>query len=144
MPSPSPWPTTVHLTPTAHAALRAAATADLERVALLGGRRAPDALCVATIHPLPATADRTTFHVAPADFAAAEAELRAAGHTCLGFFHSHPSSPPAPSPTDHQQLWPDCLHLLGGPTGELRAYWFRGPAAIRLHLTIATDPAPCP
>ncbi len=122
-------PAAAHFADDVAAALRGAcaAAAPREFVGLLGGRRAGAVWRVAAVALVPngaTTAD--AFTVAPTDFAAAEATLRAAGHDWLGFAHGHPRAPATPSARDRAAFWPDCLQaIVGGTPGraELRVFW---------------------
>ena len=110
------------------AALRdaCAAAAPREFVGLLGGRRAGATWRVEALALVPNGAAATdAFAVAPADFAAAEAALRAAGHDWLGFAHGHPRAEATPSARDRAAFWPDCLQaIVGGEAcAELRVFW---------------------
>lgn len=105
-----------------------------EFAGLLGGR-ADGAACVVTAFvALPnRVGGADAFAVAPADFAAAEARLRAAGHAFIGFAHGHPGAPATPSHADAIAFWPRCLQAIVGPCGlgaALRCYW-RDGATVR-------------
>jgi proteasome lid subunit RPN8/RPN11 len=50
--------------------------------------------------------DPHRYLIAPDDLRRAEAELRSAGLEVLGFYHSHPDHPAAPSPFDTEHAWP--------------------------------------
>ena len=66
---------------------------------------------------------RTRYEVAPGDIAAAEAEAAEVGLEVVGWYHSHPSSPPVPSPTDLEAAWPWYTYLVvDARTGEARAW----------------------
>ena len=110
-----------------------------EMVGLVGGRQDGAALQVVRFVLLPqAACGRNHFAVAPWQFAAAEAALRADGLQWLGFAHSHPASEPVPSPIDERQLWPHCLQIvLGVARGApaIRAFWLDadGVHQLRLH-----------
>jgi proteasome lid subunit RPN8/RPN11 len=58
---------------------------------------------------------------------------RARGLSVIGFYHSHPHSPPAPSATDLAEAsYADHLYLIvsvAQATAEMRAFWFRAGAA---------------
>jgi proteasome lid subunit RPN8/RPN11 len=59
---------------------------------------------------VPATNRRTDdphrYLIAPDDLRGIEAELRPAGLEVLGFYHSHPDHPAAPSGFDIEHAWP--------------------------------------
>ena len=56
----------------------------------------------------------------------AEFQSRAAGLEVLGFYHSHPDHPAAPSPTDHAEAWPHygyvILSVVDGEVSDMRAW----------------------
>ena len=53
------------------------------------------------------------FLIDPNDHFAARKRARAQGLDVIGFYHSHPHSPPAPSPTDvAEAAYPDSLSLI--------------------------------
>ena len=63
--------------------------------------------------PLPnASPGPDRFEVDPIAFAVAEAQLRRAGLTFLGFAHSHLDGITEPSDLDRRQLWPHCLQVI--------------------------------
>jgi proteasome lid subunit RPN8/RPN11 len=85
------------------------------------GERAYPAECCGVLagHPggvkevvrlVPATNRRTDdphrYLIAPDDLRGIEAELRPAGLEVLGFYHSHPDHPAAPSGFDIEHAWP--------------------------------------
>jgi proteasome lid subunit RPN8/RPN11 len=90
----------VEVTSEALAAIRAHAAAALPHEAcglLLGeGARITEAHATANVHPAPAT----HFEIDPQALIDAHRAARAGGPQVLGYFHSHPSGPAAPSATD--------------------------------------------
>lgn len=99
----------------------AAATPDVEVCGLLfGGDDRIDAIePTLNIAPSPAR----TFEIDPrALFAAIRAE-RCGGQRLAGFYHSHPSGDPAPSPRDAAMAEPGRLWVIlaGGQAGAYRA-----------------------
>ena len=50
--------------------------------------------------------------IAPEQFLAAEKEARDAGLDVVGFFHSHPDHPAAPSAFDLEHAWPFYTYLI--------------------------------
>lgn len=105
-----------------------------EFIGLLGGRAEGEARVVTAFVALPNhAAGADAFAVAPADFAAAEARLRADGHAFVGFAHGHPRAPATPSHRDVAAFWPHCLQAIVGPCGPaaaLRCFW-RDGATVR-------------
>jgi proteasome lid subunit RPN8/RPN11 len=73
----------------------------------------------------------TRFQMDPVEFARRERELREAGLSIRGFFHSHPRGPARPSPADIADMaagWPRQVHLiLALDRGELTA-WYGDPS----------------
>ena len=64
---------------------------------------------VTTAFPLPNTTEegpRRRFLVRPADYRDAEQRATALGAELLGFYHSHPDHPAAPSQYDLDHAWP--------------------------------------
>jgi proteasome lid subunit RPN8/RPN11 len=92
----------MHLTiaPGAIVAVRnaAASTHPREACGLLFGERdhIHTALPAANVHPDPLT----RFEIDPAALLAAHRNARTGGPALLGYFHSHPTGHPRPSPTD--------------------------------------------
>ncbi|HWF86155.1 MAG TPA: M67 family metallopeptidase [Vicinamibacterales bacterium] len=63
--------------------------------------------------------DPNRFTIEPAAHIAARREARERGLAVLGFYHSHPHSPPAPSVTDLSEAsYPDHLYLIVSPAPE--------------------------
>jgi proteasome lid subunit RPN8/RPN11 len=71
--------------------------------------------------------------------------LRGTAETIVGFYHSHPDSPAAPSSTDMEfiRLWPETVWLIvpvrGGEAGEPRAWWLddvEAPSARELRVNV--------
>ena len=52
------------------------------------------------------TDDPHRYLIAPDDLRRLEAEVRAAGHEIVGYYHSHPDHPAAPSAFDAEHAWP--------------------------------------
>lgn len=88
------------LSPTAHAAILAAAAAAAPDEAcglLFGtGHHVRTATRTANVHPEP----RHRFEIDPAALIAAHKAARAGGPALLGYWHSHPGGLPEPSATD--------------------------------------------
>jgi proteasome lid subunit RPN8/RPN11 len=78
--------------------------------------------------PLPNTAPQPErrYFAEPRALMKALRDIREAQQELLGIYHSHPSSPPEPSPTDIEQAYyPDCAYFIIGPPGSeprLRAF----------------------
>jgi proteasome lid subunit RPN8/RPN11 len=70
------------------------------------------------------------FLIDPKDHIRARRDARAAGLDVVGFYHSHPQSAAAPSPTDLAEAsYPNHLYLIVGLAGEaadVRLYRFTG------------------
>jgi len=120
----------LHLPEAAQRSISAAARAasPREMIGLLAGARSDGDLCVRRFAELPNRAiAQHRFVVEPAEFAAREARLRAAGLAFLGFVHSHPCGTATISDIDRRQLWPHCLQLVVGLDRQLRttmaAFW---------------------
>jgi proteasome lid subunit RPN8/RPN11 len=63
--------------------------------------------------------DPNRFFIEPEAHIAARRHARERGLAVLGFYHSHPHSPPAPSVTDLVQAsYPDHLYLIVSPAPE--------------------------
>lgn len=119
-----------------------AAAAPREFVGLLGGRRAGATWQVDAFAPVPNGAtDADAFAVAPADFAVAEAALRARGRDWLGFAHGHPAGPAEPSARDRAAFWPHCLQAIVDDAGGVRVYWRDGDRCRELACATATPEA---
>jgi proteasome lid subunit RPN8/RPN11 len=69
-------------------------------------------------------------------FARAEATLRAEDRRWHGFVHSHPGAATEPSKRDRAELWRDCVQLIVGAGGEMRAFWLDGGSLCELGLRI--------
>ena len=81
------------------------------------------------------------FLVDPSDHFQAVRRARECGLEILGFYHSHPHSPPYPSPTDLlEATHPNALCLivgLGGPQPEARLFRLGQESARELLLEVA-------
>ena len=56
--------------------------------------------------------DPHRYLIAPEDLQRVEAEVRQADLEVLGFYHSHPDHPAAPSPFDAEHAWPWYSYLI--------------------------------
>lgn len=54
----------------------------------------------------------TEYRIAPEDHFAAVRRARTLGLAVVGAYHSHPASPPEPSPRDLADAWPDFLYVI--------------------------------
>lgn len=54
----------------------------------------------------------TEYRIAPDDHFAAVRRARVRGLAVVGAYHSHPASPPEPSPRDLADAWPDFLYVI--------------------------------
>jgi desampylase len=74
--------------------------------------------------------DPNRFLIEPAAHIAARREARTRGLAVIGFYHSHPHSPPVPSVTDLSEAsYPDHLYLIVSPIGDrarIRIFRFVG------------------
>lgn len=70
------------------------------------------------------------YEIDPQDLLAAEREARQTGLVVLGFYHSHPDVPAAPSATDTARAWPWYTYLILATTEQgvrdARAYRLDG------------------
>jgi proteasome lid subunit RPN8/RPN11 len=119
----------IELRPSVRAGLvgHARDAAPAEACGLLGGRAGePTTVTVATPTPNVADRPRDRYVVDPEALVAGQAALEADGWELVGFYHSHPRGPAAPSAIDREQAqWPECvtvLVLLGGAEPSLSAY----------------------
>jgi proteasome lid subunit RPN8/RPN11 len=94
----------IEVTSEALAAMRAHAAAALPHeacgillgAAFAGGGRITEARAAANVHPSP----HTHFDIAPQALIAAHRAARGGGLAVIGYYHSHPRGPAAPSATD--------------------------------------------
>ena len=84
----------------------------------------------------------TRYLVDPADHFAAIRSARQVGLAVVGAYHSHPTSPPAPSTTDEREATdPDFLHLIVSPvTAETRGFRLVDGQMARVELRPVPDP----
>ena len=78
----------------------------------------------------------TRYLIDPADHFAAIRSARRAGLAVVGAYHSHPASPPSPSPTDTQEANDaELLYVIASPIlAEVRAYRLDGGRLRRVEL----------
>jgi proteasome lid subunit RPN8/RPN11 len=79
--------------------------------------------------------ERGRYAIAPAELIAAPREARARGLAIVGFYHSHPDHPAAPSATDRDEAcWPECSYVIvsagQGHAGEMRSFVVRNGALV--------------
>jgi proteasome lid subunit RPN8/RPN11 len=90
-----------------------------------------------------ARSDPSTYLIDPRDHFAAIAAARASGVEVIGYYHSHPRSPPEPSETDVAEIVPgDHFYLIvsgaaSGSPDRIAAFWaingnFRPVALVRV------------
>ena len=79
---------------------------------------------------------RTRYLIDPADHFEAIRAARRAGLAVVGAYHSHPASPPSPSPTDVREADDTgLLYVIASPgSGEVRAYRLDGGRLRRVEL----------
>jgi proteasome lid subunit RPN8/RPN11 len=69
---------------------------------------------------------RHRYVIEPLDILRADNAGREKGLEIIGFYHSHPDHPAAPSRTDLELAWPDYVYVIAAVTaaggGELRAW----------------------
>lgn len=74
------------------------------------------------------------YELDPMDYLRVDRDAREAGLDVVGFYHSHPDSPPLPSVTDARQAWPAYTYIIisvtGGEPGTMRAWTFDESAEV--------------
>ena len=70
---------------------------------------------------------RSRYAIAPRELLAAQRDARERGLAIVGFYHSHPEHPAAPSATDTAEAyWPECVYVIvtlkAGKAGEMNAF----------------------
>jgi desampylase len=107
--------------------------------------RVSHALCCTNEAPLNERMRR--FAIDPRAVLNVQRELRSTSHAIIGFYHSHPEGPAAPSPTDLEfiRLWPDSAWLIAGRDAarqvSLRAWWLDAHAGDAVRELCITIPA---
>ena len=86
------------------------------------------------------SADPNRFLIDPRAQLDARRDGRVNGTEVVGFYHSHPHSPPVPSPTDISEAW-DSGHLyaivgLAGDEAETRIYELRNAEFVALVVAV--------
>ena len=122
----------------------ALADAPREACGLIGGVGGQARLVVAT--PNVAAEPRGHYEVDPAALVQTVKRFQAAGLDLIGFYHSHPQGPPAPSQTDLAlATYPETPYLIVGLRGgepELAAGSLAHGSAERLDLHVGLEPPP--
>lgn len=115
-----------------------------EACALLGGYA--DQGRVTTVHlARNRLASPYRYEVDPADLVRILHTIEAAGEDLVAIFHSHPTSAPAPSPTDLREARYAAIHLISGRSGGrrvLEAWRIQRAQAIRVPLVVGDSVAP--
>ena len=79
--------------------------------------------------------------VSPRDHIDARRHARSRGLSVIGFYHSHPRSEPAPSPTDRESAsYPEHLYLIVRPLAdghEARLFRLEGSAFVEIELVVS-------
>lgn len=106
-------------------------SAPAEACGLLGGREGDPPVVLESIRTANVAEHPTRrFEIDPAALLEGHESIEAANLSLLGFYHSHPAGPPAPSETDRGgAAWPNTHVLiasLGEPEPELAAWWYTG------------------
>jgi proteasome lid subunit RPN8/RPN11 len=119
--------------------------ADLEAINRHGERTYPEECCgfllgrsddgvTSVDRVVPAANERldsrhNRFVMSPETVLAAHKEARAAGLAVVGYYHSHPDHPAAPSEFDREHAWPGLSYLIvsirGGQADEARSWRLR-------------------
>jgi proteasome lid subunit RPN8/RPN11 len=85
------------------------------------------------------------YEVEPGELIRAIIEIEEDGWDLIGIFHSHPSGPPTPSPTDvAEAYYPDSAYVICSPQREgwrARAFEIRDGIAREIGLTIESSNA---
>jgi len=86
---------------------------------------------------------RRRFTIDPLLIVRLDRELRGTAERLVGFYHSHPDHPAAPSATDMEyfRLWPETVWLIvpvaHGQPGQARAWWLGLKAAEATELEVS-------
>jgi desampylase len=105
----------------------AVATTSAECCGALIGTTARDRIEVRALLPLDnASADPTRYLIEAATVLRLERQARSAGMHVVGFYHSHPRGPAAPSPTDLELASPGYVYVIVQPAdGTVRGWRLR-------------------
>ncbi len=106
---------------------------------------------IVAIHPLSnvtTEGPRRRFRIDDQDYLTAERQASAAGLSLLGFYHSHPDHPAAPSQYDLDHAWPTFVYpivsVMAGTPGALRAWALKADRSAFDERPIADTPEPAP
>lgn len=101
----------------------------VEACGLLIGKRVGDEVWVRSVREaanLENDRAATRYELDPQAFLAADRDARQMGFDVVGFWHSHPDAPPAPSDTDLAAAWPGYLYMIvsveTGTAKEMRVW----------------------
>jgi proteasome lid subunit RPN8/RPN11 len=122
----------------------ACATLPAECCGALLGSRSATRIHVRTLIPLHNTdASRVSYRIEARSVADVEARARRAGLDVIGFYHSHPRGPAAPSVTDLELACPGYLYVIVEPAGgAVRAWRLTGDRAGFAELPVVLRAAP--
>ena len=100
---------------------------------------------VELLYPVPNAAEDPSrrYEMDPAELWAARRAARDAGHEVIGFYHSHPRTPPVPSSLDVERAYyPEAVYAIAAlePRFEVRA--FRIVDGRPREISIVTPPEP--
>lgn len=92
-----------------------------EVVGVLAGTRDDDTSTAWTLYRAGNAAEtpETRYEIAPAEELSLLDHIDETGHDVVGFYHSHPSGPLAPSPTDERlAAWPGYSYVIVSPASD--------------------------
>jgi proteasome lid subunit RPN8/RPN11 len=96
---------------------------------------------VEVLYPVPNAAEDPSrrYEMDPAELWAARRAALAAGYEVLGFYHSHPRTPPVPSSLDVERAYyPEAVYAIAGlePDFTVRAFRIAGGRASELSVEV--------
>ncbi len=124
----------LHITTELDAAMRGHAARDYphECCGFLVGRAQGEAVTLARVVPAANTREdspRNRFEIDPGELVKTDRAARAEGLGVVGFYHSHPDAPAAPSEFDREHAWPGYCYVIvsvrQGEPRELRCWLLR-------------------